>query len=633
MMEKMNRGESNSGRDSFIMDSFEKINVDFDSCDLSLDNNIALLQDDNDDFATKLLGIKELPSVDDMPDFHDEDNADDDDDDDDDINFIDRLNLDLQRNQNINIDGVGDNVSLAGSESSIDKLLSMNIIEMDDAGGGEGGGGTVDINVSDSDVMKTFAEGFFKNEQGNIQQDYQDNQHYYQQNINNNNNSNNYDPLLGKLSNHSSQEHQPYYNNDNTEQQEQMMMMMMMMNQQSNNHNNNNMQYQQQQLLMQMQMQQMEYHDNNNNSNDAGGGMDSAKLSQLQQMGSADLEREKMKLLSRLQEINSRQQAPAMMMMQQQQQQQQQQQNQRPAGLVASNSGVASIIGTGGGAAVGGGTTGETPLQSFLRSKNKGGVASVATAMPSKASMLSQNIPGAPAAASIFTAAPMDFRGSPSSNPFLRPAAAGTGNPLLASMSKSSSSQNMIRQTLSGRNLRASGVSLSGRSDPKLMDMLRSDVGGGAGGGGGGGQNATWGSSGMSSGAGRSAYTSSGILPKHASDGHLLGAGNVSASLAKQKNRIGSISRENSLYNLMKNKQGSHKNLNSLVRQGSNQRLGSLTKSGSRGGLHGSSGSLLPARRGGGRVNTKHKLGASVSVPYMRMNTSPAPGHQGNALW
>ncbi len=272
------------------------------------------------------------------------------------------------------------------------------------------------------------------------------------------------------------------------------------------------------------------------------------------------------------------------------------------------SSGVASVAG------ISNTGSGETPLSAFLRGKS---IANVAAPHSNERVVSHQQHLNAPTAASILDAAPIDF-GESLTNPFLQ-------NPLLVNaMNKSSSSQNMIRQSLSGRSLRASGVSLSNRSGQTLMKMLNSDLGVS-----GNHPNATWGSS------DRNTFSSTGILSRHVSDGHLLsGATTMGPSLAKSKNRVGSLSRENSLYNMLKNKQGSHKTLNALGRQGSHTRLG-MTKSGSKGSINESLGVMLPTKRGGGRMSSKYKIGASSSVPHLmlRGESQPGPTHGGNALW
>jgi hypothetical protein len=566
------------GGSSMAFDSLDKIQVDFDSGDLEgMEGFLETINDDLDNLSSKEAAAGEddnhynTDTVNELT--------------------LDQLNLDL--NENLSL---GD----GGSESSMDKLLSMNIIEVD--GDKEKAQENSNADGHNSDLMREFAKGFLAQEE---------NGRYHQQQYGNVD-----DPLLGLMS---GGEHEMYEEQRRQqivlqqqqklllEQQQQEFELQQQIEQQQREYElQQQIEQQHQMMKMQVMMQQQQHGMVQEQEEEV---LTAAKVSQLASMGSADLEREKMKLLSRLQEINSRQANPMGMMQQAPSQRQ-------------SSSGVASASVMNNSNNSG---SGETPLSAFLRNKNNSGVAT-----PSQASMLSQNIPGAPAAASIFDAAPMDFGSS--TNPFLRHAAGGD-NPLMSAINNSTSSQNMIRQTLSGRNLRASGVTLNRRSGTNLMDMMASDLGSG------GNQNAVWGSSGISPNrrTGVSSFSSSGILARHVSDGHLLaGATTVSASLAKTKNRVGSLSRENSLYNMLKNKQGSHKALNALGRQSSYSRL---SKSGSRGSIarNDSNGSLLPTKRGGGRTGPKYKIGASTSVPHLmvrgRGTPSPTNNPGGNAMW
>mmetsp|Transcript_9290 Transcript_9290/g.14895 ORF Transcript_9290/g.14895 Transcript_9290/m.14895 type:complete len:602 (+) Transcript_9290:61-1866(+) len=569
-----------SSRGSLVFESFEKLQVDFDSSDLALENALDQIGQSDEELEKMLVKeATETETFDRVPaenhQSEGEGGAD----------GVSDINLDQ-----MNLGEIADNISLAGSESSMDKLMSMNIIEVDDPVQARRKSERMS-NGFNSDVMQEFAKGFLAAEDNN-------NNNYNPDMHGTGHQQQGYDTLLGNLSGnrgYAQQQQQPYMQQQYDQQQYDQQGPQMMMNQMNMHHN------QQQQMQHQMHHQHQQQRAMINNSGMDPTELNAAKFSQLQQMDSNDLEREKMKLLSRLQEINSRQGAASVM-------------QQQPQGLTRGpgSSGVASVMGNEAA------NNGETPLQRFLRGKNAG------SATPSKA--------GGPAASSVLDASPMDFGGS--SNPFLRQAAGGKGTPLVAAMNKSSTSQDMIRNTLSGRSLQASGVSLRARSGGNIMDILNTDVDGGQT------KNATWGASGVSSRNPRNPnayYTSSGILSKHnVSDGHLLQRGTMSASLAKSKNRVGSLSRENSLYNLMKSKQGSHKNLNSMARQGSHQRLGSLTKSGSKNSLmrDSSFGSLLPTKRGG-RTNTKHKLGGSLSVPHMavRAKSPTTPSNHGNAMW
>jgi hypothetical protein len=475
------------------------------------------------------------------------------------------------------------------SVSSMEKLMNMNIIEVDDVNNSP---------APSSDLMQEFAQGFLAHER-NLP-DYLAAQ------------SGGVDPLLGNMSGHRS--HHLDYQND----QEQLRLNQMQRQQEILLKQQYEMQSLEQEQMRQMQAMMQ----NNSIAGDDDETLTVEKVSKLASMGSADLEREKMKLLARLQEINARSSGsgPSMGAINNiHMTQQQMQSNRFFAHSGGMSSGVSSVMGSNRNDKEA--AAGETPLSAFLRSKNKGNPStSGVAATPITASLLSQKVPNAPAAASILDAAPMGFGGS--TNPFLQKT--NSGNSLLGAMSKSSSSQRMIQNSLSGRNLRSSGVALSGRSGQNLMEMLSSDLTG---------KNAAWDNSGTAAHhrIGKGSFTSSGILPSHASEGHLLSRATVSASLAKTKNRMGSLSRENSLYNLMKNKHGSHKTLNALGRQNSSSRL---SKTGSRGSLARSDSKDSLIKRSGSR---KHRVGASTSVPHLGMNprhsSSSGFGGGGNALW
>jgi hypothetical protein len=369
-----------------------------------------------------------------------------------------------------------------------------------------------------------------------------------------------------------------------------------------------------------------------------------APMNHPSQMGVVDLEAEKMKLLNRLSEINNRQQQQNTVEININTRQQQQntmsgmsgmsgmsasamqtpqnnnmffQQNQNNNMFLQSNdktfsqqnqnnnllfpqnnnmnmftqqkkmqhlvSSVASVgeMGEGGG---------ETPLARFLRASKS--QQSQPQSQPQ--TLPSQNVSGMPNAASIFSEMPMGDQEAinsqselMSSKSFLQKT--NSRGQLLASMDRSTASQEMVKN-LSARNMLREGLSRQGSG--------RNLAGGGT-------KNATWGTDGTR----KPSYRTSGILPKHASENHLMRQG----SLSKSKSKLGSASRENSLYNLMK--RNSSKNLL--------QREDSLSQ-------------LLPKRRSAGV--SKHKLGMSRSVPHMMLSNSnkggsSTNGYQKNAMW
>ena len=281
-------------------------------------------------------------------------------------------------------------------------------------------------------------------------------------------------------------------------------------------------------------------------------------MASLQQMGSVDLEQEKLKLLSRLNEINQRQNlsqsvggnqggnqfanpSPAMQSVRQQQ-----------------NRPVASVAGMG--------SSGETPLTSFLRKTQKAEPSSGAAA--AGRSMLSANVPGAPRAASIFNESPANF-----DNPLL----GGAGiNPELA---RKLSARSLMARAGSGQHLRGGVQASSGGSG-----------------------NATWGNGPNTTGS----FKTSGILPKHASDNHLLRAGR-GGGLVKSRSRQGNISRENLRY------------LKSVARNTSEDSLGHL----------------LPVKRRPQSTGAKHKLGLSRSNPFLTSGNASGYGSSSNmnAMW
>lgn len=282
-----------------------------------------------------------------------------------------------------------------------------------------------------------------------------------------------------------------------------------------------------------------------------------------------DLEQEKLRLLSRLNEINHRQHmtsttadsflsSGAMSQMSAQLMRQQQHQQEPPKAAVAS-------IGTMNHA-------GETPLTSFLRKNQKTQPMAATTAR-----VASVNLPGA---ASIFAESPMSF-----DNPLLR-GSHTKQNTLFGAMDRTTASQEMVRK-LSARSLLArsdSGQNIRGGFAPQEMH----------------GGNQTWGDS-TGNQRPTMSFKTSGILPRHASDNHVLRAG-TKGSLIRSRSKNTSLSRENLLY--MKKTTNSEDSL----------------------------GSLLPVKRAGG---TKHKVGISRSTP--RLNISgPHSGHGGsqmNAMW
>jgi hypothetical protein len=260
-------------------------------------------------------------------------------------------------------------------------------------------------------------------------------------------------------------------------------------------------------------------------------------------VGGVDLEEEKMKLLSRLNEIQQRQshsqtrnnrmpqntnnmfpqnnnnvsQVHAMPNISNFFQMQQQQQQQKKNNLTST--GVASIGGMGGD-----GSGGETPLTSFLRGGRK---------QQLSASRFSQKIGGAPKAANIFSEAPMEF-----DNPLLR--TSRSKNQLFGAMNRSDVSTEMVKQ-LSARNLMA-------RSDSSMKLT-------GGGQGSSSSRNATWGDGPRSG----SSFKSSGILPKHASENHLLRQ--AKGGLVRSRSKPGFISRENSIYSAMRKNNNSKNQL------------------------------------------------------------------------
>ena len=244
-------------------------------------------------------------------------------------------------------------------------------------------------------------------------------------------------------------------------------------------------------------------------------------------------------------------------------------------------------------------TSGETPLQSFLRGSRK---SMCESELQPPRSVLSQNISGAPNAASVFSRMHMNMETIESerellgNSSFLRDEDSNFG--LFSSMDRSTVSNELVKK-LSEKNLmrnnsghlvrQGSGRSLNGQA------------------------NATWGMNG-DDGRKPGGYKTSGILRKHSSETHLLRKG-LSPSANKYKISSG-ISRENLAYSLLK-KTPSGRNLGSL---------GNLAKN--------DSFADMPTKRS--MPSAKHRLALSSSVPHMLRagNRSMSPqGFQQNAKW
>jgi hypothetical protein len=248
---------------------------------------------------------------------------------------------------------------------------------------------------------------------------------------------------------------------------------------------------------------------------------------------------------------------------------------------------------------------GETPLQSFLRGANKGGASiSQTNNGVSVVNMGPQTATNATPVATIFDAAPMDVGFGGGSNPLLFQQRSSMDTDVnMDQMGYSNQSSNAVWGTNPGLS-RTSHMTLSGRH--RMAQSSR-------------------------------------MPHKHASESILMHA--AGSGLSKSKNRLGSLSRENGLYELLRNKKGSKTNLTSLNRHGAQK---SLSRQGSRTGLNreGSFGSLFPVKRVGTGTTSKYKIGgigASVSVPHMKINSSlyrsTSPYGQGggsgqqNAIW
>jgi hypothetical protein len=283
--------------------------------------------------------------------------------------------------------------------------------------------------------------------------------------------------------------------------------------------------------------------------------------------GHLDLEQEKLKLLSRLNEINQRQSSMTMST------------NNRSS---PPSSNMASVGGMSGisdmlrlqqrqmpAASAGAMGSGETPLTSFLRKNQKGqpGAASVTT------SMLSGSEPSAPQAASVFSQtqwmsqnAYMQDGGQPNQHFF-------------GAMDRTSFSQNMVRK-LSARSPAAStdsGTHIRSGVLPRVGEM----------------GNATWGETPAS----KSSFMQSGMLPKHVSDNNLA-RGVARGGLIKNPSKT-SLSREN---------------LRGFMRAHSRPSEDSL------GGNN-----IVPIKRRQG-AGPKFKVGLSRSVPHLMMPQSGSRG-------
>ncbi len=276
-----------------------------------------------------------------------------------------------------------------------------------------------------------------------------------------------------------------------------------------------------------------------------------------------DLEQEKFKLLSRLNEINQRQHMTNTV-----------------SSLMSSGNmpqrgnSMASQTKPAGIASVGDmRSAGETPLTSFLRKNQKAQPAAAAGT-----NTVSMNNPLIPNAASVFTGSSMQLNNRLVGH-------SGNQNPLFGAMDRTTMSQEMVRK-LSARSILAR--SDSGQLLPGGIHAQEYND-----------RNAAWGDDPLSA----KGFKSSGILPRHASDNHLLRASSKSGMI-RSRSKNTSLSRENLLY----------------------------MKRSSRNNSEDSLGSLLPVKRSGG---AKYKVGHSRSTPRLMMN-----GHQGgqsgsqmNAMW
>ena len=283
--------------------------------------------------------------------------------------------------------------------------------------------------------------------------------------------------------------------------------------------------------------------------------------------GHLDLEFEKMKLLTRLNEINQRQ--SSLSMFDHNSSGNQYKQSNLPAvgGISAMGDMLRLQQRQSAVASAGSMRSGETPLTSFLRKTQKASPTVVSAGVNS----LSTNVPGAPQAASIFSemqwmnqrSYPRD--GGPNSQHFT------------ADMGGLSARQNMVHN-MSGRSVLAhsdSGAHIRSGVLPRVGET----------------GNAVWGE------AKSASFASSGILPKHMSDNSLIRSG-VRNGLIKNSSK-NSLSREN-LRGFM--------------------RTHSRTSEDSLGGHN-----IIPIKRRQG-TGTKYKVGNSRSVPHLFMESSGSRG-------
>lgn len=325
-------------------------------------------------------------------------------------------------------------------------------------------------------------------------------------------------------------------------------------------------------------------------------------LSPSPMMDTARLEAEKQHLLNQLEQLKQQNQMTNNHMnmnmnmaqnnpfVQQEMQQQQQQQNPFSApqknlfAALPKSSFVASVA-----SVEISGSTGETPLQRFLRSGRRS--MNEVKPMPQHTSLKPTEFPGAPSAASIFSHMPMELDANNSQSGLF------ASNSFVGG--RTNATQDLLLRKISGNDIvqSASGVNLLIRQGPG------SNLEGGSG------ANASWGVGHSTPGG---AYKSSGMLRKQASESHLLRA----TSLPSNKS---GLSRENLRYGLLK-KHGSRGNLGSS---------GNLNRSDS------FLNRMTPKRRSG--PNTKHKLDVSQSVPHLMQSSSNStrepPSAQGNAKW
>lgn len=292
------------------------------------------------------------------------------------------------------------------------------------------------------------------------------------------------------------------------------------------------------------------------------------QLQQQQQYG-IDLEQEKLKLLSRLNEINQRQNSLTMS-------------SQAAPSQVASMSGMNGISEllrqrrqqsqvpspTKSGSS-------ETALTSFLRKTQKG-QDQTHNAQSTGASMLARNIPGAPQAASVFSDGLV-----PNQNNYTQGAQFQQYNQQFheGAMNRTGMPQNMVRQ-MSARTLLARSDSGAQIRNSGVLPRV-SNTG-----------NANWGDMPTA----KASFKTSGIISKHnLSDNNLARAGVLRSSLIKSRSK-NSMSREN---------------LRGFMRAHSRNSDDSL----------GGNNNMIPIKR---RQNTgtKYRVGNSRSVPHLLLPTS-----------